>query len=108
MITFVVALSIALAVGGIAHIVRLFIRDHRIETHGRDIQALVEAVRYLSSNDSGASTIWYRLSWQEDGTTRQVEGRDTIPAFYSSRVQKGCVVTIKYLDDDHLHFDFHT
>ncbi|MFH8530113.1 hypothetical protein ACH4GE_17035 [Streptomyces tendae] len=106
MLTFVVALSAVIVVGGIAHVVRLFVRDHRIETRGRDIEVVVEAVRYLSSNDTGAATIWFRLSWQEDGATRRVEGRDTIPAFHSSRVQKGCVVGIKYLDDDHFHFDF--
>ncbi|WP_399096265.1 hypothetical protein ACGH2B_28940 [Streptomyces sp. BBFR2] len=106
MITFVVALSVVITVGAIAHIVRLFIHDRRIEAQGREIQALVEEVRYLSSNDGGSSTIRFRLSWQENGATRQVEGKETIPAFYSSKVQRGCVVGIKYLDDDHLRFDF--
>ncbi|MFH8533766.1 hypothetical protein ACH4GE_35760 [Streptomyces tendae] len=106
MLTFVVALSAVIVVGGITHVVRLFVRDHRIETRGRDIQVVVEAVRYLSSNDTGAATIWFRLSWQEGGATRRVEGKDTIPGFYSSRVQKGCVVGIKYVDDKNFHFNF--
>lgn len=101
-----VAISVIITVGVISYIVHLFRRDHMIRWHGRDVLALVEDVRYVSSNDGGSTTIKYRLSWQEDGETKYVEGRDTIPAFYSSRVQKGCEIDIKYLDDDHLHFVF--
>ncbi|MFD0344649.1 hypothetical protein ACFVH0_39285 [Streptomyces sp. NPDC127117] len=103
---FVVVISVLLVGGTIAYIVHLFNRDHKIRSQGRDIHALVENVRYVSSNDGGSTTIEYRLSWHEDGETRYVEGRDTIPAFYSSRVQKGCEIDIKYLDDDHIMFVF--
>ncbi|MEV0282273.1 hypothetical protein AB0I22_38705 [Streptomyces sp. NPDC050610] len=104
--TFVIILSVVIFVGFIAYIVNLFIRDHKIGTHGRDIHALVEDVRYLGSNDGGSVTIKYRLSWYEDGATRYAEGKDTIPAYRSSRLQKGCEVDIKYLDDDHILFVF--
>ncbi|MFD9600350.1 hypothetical protein [Streptomyces sp. NPDC059970] len=92
--------------GSISYIARLFKRDHEIRAHGRDIRALVEDVRHLGSNDGGSVNIKYRLSWQEGGVTKSVEGRDTISSFRSSRVQKGCEVDIKYLDDDHIMFVF--
>ncbi|MFF4078766.1 hypothetical protein ACFYZN_05110 [Streptomyces sp. NPDC001777] len=103
---FAIALSVVIVGGFIAYIVHLFLRDHRIDTRGRDITALVEDVRYVSSNDGGSTTIKYLLSWQEDGATKRVEGRETIPAFYSSKVQKGCEIDIKYLDDNNLQFVF--
>ncbi|WP_326770588.1 hypothetical protein OG978_43335 (plasmid) [Streptomyces sp. NBC_01591] len=103
---FAVIISVILVVGSIAYIVHLFNRDHRIRSQGRDLRALVEDVRYISSNDGGSANIKYRLSWCEGGVTRHVEGRDTIPAFYSSKVQKGCEVDITYLDDDHILFVF--
>ncbi|SFY11760.1 hypothetical protein OH786_12520 [Streptomyces atratus] len=99
-------ISAILIVGSIAYIASLFKRDDEIRSHGRDIRALVEDVRYISSNDGGSVNIKYRLSWQEGGVTRSVEGRDTISSFRSSRVQKGCEVDIKYLDDDHIMFVF--
>ncbi|MDV9198245.1 hypothetical protein [Streptomyces sp. Wh19] len=67
---------------------------------------MVEDVRYLGSNDGGSSNIKYRLSWTEDGVTKEVEGRDTVSAFYSSRLQKGCEIDIKYLDDNNIMFVF--
>lgn len=103
---FAIIISVILTVGVIAYIVYLFNRDHKIQTLGRDIQARVEEVHYISSNDNGSTNIKYRLSWHEKGMTKQVEGKETIPAFYSSKVQKGCEVEIKYLDDDHISFVF--
>lgn len=105
---FVVIISGILIVGTIAYIVHLFIRGHKIETHGRDIKALVEDVRHVGTNDSGSFEIAYRLSWCEDGVTRRVDGRDTIPASRMSKVRKGCEVDIKYLDDAHILFIFNT
>ncbi|MFF9350731.1 hypothetical protein [Streptomyces sp. NPDC014734] len=105
-VAFVFVVSFIIVAGGISYIVRLFVRDEKIRSQGRDIRALVEDVRYVSSNDGGSTTIKYRLSWQEDGATTYVEGRDTISAFRSSQVQKGCEVDIKYLDDDHILFVF--
>jgi hypothetical protein len=103
---FVAIISIAIIGGSIAYIVRLFMRDHKIRWEGRDIRAVVEDVRYLGSNDGGSSNIKYRLSWTEDGVTKEVEGRDTVSAFYSSRLQKGCEIDIKYLDDNNIRFVF--
>ncbi|MFD7617851.1 hypothetical protein [Streptomyces sp. NPDC059802] len=103
---FVVIISAVLIVGSIAYIVHLFHRDQEIRSKGRDIRALVEDVRYISSNDGGSANIKYRLSWHEDGVVKQVEGSDTISAFCSSKVQKGCEIDIKYLDDDHILFVF--
>ncbi|CAI1200615.1 hypothetical protein [Serratia quinivorans] len=103
---FAIIISVILTVGVIAYIVYLFNRDHKIQTLGRDIQARVEEVHYISSNDNGSTNIKYRLSWHEKGMTKQVEGKETIPAFYSSKIQKGCEVEIKYLDDDHISFVF--
>ncbi|MCS4267242.1 hypothetical protein [Serratia sp. BIGb0163] len=103
---FAIIISVILTVGVIAYIVYLFNRDHKIQTLGRDIQARVEEIHYISSNDNGSTNIKYRLSWHEKGITKQVEGKETIPAFYSSKVQKGCEVEIKYLDDDHISFVF--
>ncbi len=103
---FAVIISIVLFVGFISYIVHLFRRDHRIRWEGRDILAVVEDVRYLGSNDGGSANIKYRLSWTEDGVTKEVEGRDTVSAFYSSRLQKGCEIDIKYLDDNNIMFVF--
>ncbi|CAI0924576.1 hypothetical protein V2T44_05225 [Serratia ficaria] len=103
---FAIIISIILFAGAIAYIAYLFQRDHKIQSQGRDVQARVEEVRYLSANDNGTTNIKYRLSWHENGVTKQVEGKETIPAFYSSKVQKGCEVDIKYLDDDHIQFVF--
>ena len=103
---FAIIISVILTVGVIAYIVYLFNRDHKIQTQGRDIQARVEEVHYISSNENGTTNIKYRLSWQEGDVTKQVDGKETIPAFYSSKVQQGCEVDIKYLDDDHILFVF--
>ncbi|MCX4550105.1 hypothetical protein OG204_16105 [Streptomyces sp. NBC_01387] len=99
---FVIALSVIIIASPIAYIVHLFKRTQKIMSQGRDIKALVEDVRHVGSNDSGSIEIRYRLSWREDGATRHVEGRDTISAVRFPKVQKGCEVDIKYLDDDHI------
>lgn len=104
--TFAVIISVILTVGMIAYIVRLFLRDDKIKTHGRDIKALVEDVRHVGTNESGSFEIAYRLSWREGDVTRHVDGRDTIPASRMPKVQKGCEVDIKYLDDAHILFVF--
>ncbi|MFI5921924.1 hypothetical protein ACIA8M_25705 [Streptomyces anulatus] len=103
---FVVVLSVAMAVGAIAYIARLFVRDHKIDTRGRDIRVLVEDVRQVGTNDSGSVTIAYRLSWIDGGEARYVEGRETLLARRVPLVRKGCEVDIRYLDDDHLSFVF--
>ncbi len=102
----ILILSVAITVGAVAYIVHLFIRDHKIETHGRDIVALVEDVRHVATSDTGSMTVKYRLSWREDGAIRYVEGRETIPAARFPRLQKGRQVDIKYLDDNHISFVF--
>ncbi|MEL5955812.1 hypothetical protein AADR41_13755 [Streptomyces sp. CLV115] len=38
--------------------------------------------------------------------TKEVEGRDTVSAFHSSRLRKGCEIDIKYLDDNNTMFLF--
>ncbi|MEU0628290.1 hypothetical protein [Streptomyces sp. NPDC005989] len=103
---FVYIVSAAIAIGAVSYIIHLFLRDHMIDTHGREIRALVEDVRRVAEYDGGSITIEYRLSWHEDGETKYVEGRETILARRSSQVQKGCEVDIKYLDDDHISFVF--
>lgn len=50
--------------------------------------------------------IAYRLSWNEGGEARYVEGRETLPARRVPQVRKGCEVDIRYLDDDRLSFVF--
>ncbi|MEV5674097.1 MULTISPECIES: hypothetical protein [unclassified Streptomyces] len=109
-VDFAIAISIIISViivaGSIAYIVYLFFRDQKIWSQGRDIRVLVEDVRHVGTNDSGSVTIDYRLSWNEGGVVRHVEGRDTILAIRSSAVQKGCEVDIRYVDDDHLLFVF--
>lgn len=104
--TVAIIISVLLTVGAIGYIVHLFIRDHRIRAHGRDIRMRVEDVRHLATNENGAATIRYRLSWREDGEIRRVEGQDTISGFHASQVQKGRDVLIRYLDDDHVQFVF--
>ncbi|RZT94596.1 hypothetical protein EV681_3017 [Advenella incenata] len=104
--TFAIVISVLICAGIVAYIVYLFIRDHKILSQGTDVRALVEDVRYISSNDGGSITIRYRLSWTQGEVIKQVEGKETIPAFYSSKVQKGCEVNIRYLDDNHILFVF--
>jgi hypothetical protein len=103
---FAIIISVIIIAGSIAYIAYLFNRDHKIQSQGRNIQARVEEVHYISSNENGTTNIKYRLSWHEGGVTKQVEGKETIPAFYSSKVQQGSEVEIKYLDDDHILFVF--
>ena len=103
---FAIIFSVVISASVIAYIIYLFIRDHKILSQGTDVRALVEDVRYVSSNDGGSTTIRYRLSWVQGDVTKQVEGKETIPALYASKVQKGCEVNIKYLDDDHILFVF--
>ncbi|HEI8868144.1 hypothetical protein [Serratia sp. AKBS12] len=103
---FAILISVIIFAGFFGYLAHLFYRDHKIETQGRTLQARVDEVHYRSSNDNGTVNIRYRLSWQEEGISREVEGKDTIPAFYSSKVQQGSEVTIKYLDDEHITFVF--
>lgn len=103
---FVAIISVVTFGGGFFFLLHLFRRDQKILWEGRDVRALVEDVRHLGTNDSGSVEIKYRLSWSEDGATKQVEGRDTISAARSSRVQKGCEIDIKYLDDRNIMFIF--
>ncbi|MFB8033926.1 hypothetical protein ACFC5Z_13415 [Streptomyces sp. NPDC056004] len=103
---FVYIFSAAIAVGTVSHIIHLSLRDRMIDTHGREIRALVEDVRRVAEYDDGSITIAYRLSWHEDRETKCVEGRETILARRSAQVQEGCEIDIKYLDDDHISFVF--
>ncbi|MFJ8853284.1 hypothetical protein [Streptomyces sp. NPDC102437] len=54
--------SAAIAVGTVFYIVHLFLRDQMIDTHGREIRALVEDVRRVAEYDGSSITIEYRLS----------------------------------------------
>ncbi|WP_313353374.1 DUF3592 domain-containing protein [Kosakonia cowanii] len=101
-----IAFSILFIVGMIAYIVYLFNRDHRIQSQGRDLQATIEEVSYISSNDNGTQNIRYRLAIHDGSVTRSVEGKETIAAFNSPKMQKGQKVDIKYLDDQHILFIF--
>ncbi|AGB80449.1 hypothetical protein D781_0047 [Serratia sp. FGI94] len=103
---FAIIISVIIFAGFFAYIAHLFYRDHKIDAQGRELLAHVEEVHYRSSNDNGSINIRYRLSWQEGAATKEVEGKETIPAFYSSKVQQGSDVTIRYLDDDHIAFVF--
>lgn len=101
-----IVFSVVFIVGMIVYIVYLFNRDHRIQTQGRDLQATIEDVTYISSNDNGTLNIRYRLAVQDGSVTRAVAGTETISAFYASKMQKGQNVDIKYLDDRHILFIF--
>jgi hypothetical protein len=103
---FVIIFSVIFIVGMVAYIVYLFNRDHKILTQGRELQATVEEVSYISSNDNGTINIKYRLALPEGAATRSVEGKETISAFNASKIQKGNKVDIKYLDDQHILFMF--
>ncbi|MGY5959195.1 DUF3592 domain-containing protein [Kosakonia sp. BK9b] len=98
--------SVIFIVGMVAYIVYLFNRDHKIQTLGREMQATVEDVSYISSNDNGTINIKYRLALNEGETPRSVEGKETISAFNAAKIQKGNKVDIKYLDDQHILFVF--
>lgn len=98
--------SIVFIVGMIAYIISLFNRDHRIQTQGRELQATIEDVSYISSNDNGTLNIKYRLVINDEGAARTVEGKDTISSLNAPKMQKGLNIGIKYLDDQHILFDF--
>jgi hypothetical protein len=104
--TIVVTLSVLLAVGAVVYIARLFRRDHKIRWEGRDIRVLVEDVRHVATNESGSPTLRYRLSWEEDGVTRRIEGRETVLARHAPQLKKGREIDIKYLSDDRILFVF--
>ncbi|MFF2008106.1 hypothetical protein ACFVWY_03390 [Streptomyces sp. NPDC058195] len=99
-------ISAVIAVGFIGYLVSLFKRDHDIRWNGRDVRALVEDVRHIGTNDAGSFDITYRLSWQEDGEKKMVEGRDTIPARRFPQLRAGSEVAITYLDDRKIMFLF--
>ncbi|WBF45402.1 DUF3592 domain-containing protein [Serratia rubidaea] len=101
-----IVISILIFGGFFSYLGYLFYRDRKIDAQGRELLAHVEEVHYRSANDNGSINIRYRLSWQEGDATKEVEGKETIPAFYSSKVQQGSDVTIRYLDDDHIAFVF--
>ncbi|MGW3086721.1 hypothetical protein [Streptomyces sp. NPDC001108] len=99
-------ISAVIAVGFVGYLATLFKRDHDIRWHGRDVRALVEDIRHIGTNDAGSFEIAYRLSWQEDGEKKTVEGRDTIPARRFPLLRPGHETAIRYLDDRKIMFVF--
>lgn len=103
-IAFVV--SAVIAVGFVGYLATLFKRDHDVRWNGRDVRALVEDVRHVGTNDAGSFEITYRLSWQEDGARKTVEGRETISARRFPQLRPGHEIAIRYLDDRNVRFVF--
>ncbi|WP_260255899.1 hypothetical protein [Streptomyces sp. 840.1] len=101
-----VAIGIVGGVICVSWIVTLFVRDHRIAVHGRDVRALVEDVGVIARNDSDSVTIRYTLSWSENGGPKRVTGTETVPVRREAEVLAGREVNIRYLDDENLRFVF--
>ncbi|UYO96907.1 hypothetical protein OED01_15090 [Microbacterium sp. M28] len=100
--TLVVLIVVVILVG---FIVSLFIRDRQFRKHGRRIKVRLDDVRHVGTSETGAVTVRYRASWAEDGRTKLIEGRETIPAKRLRQMQVGRSVYVFYLGDGRAQLD---
>lgn len=99
-------LAVILFGGAFVWVVSLFYKDARINKHGVVLDAKIENIKAVSSNENGSTNVVYTLSVSKDGEERLVKGKNTIPTFYSSQLQPGETIKIKYLDDKNIEFIF--
>lgn len=102
------SMSIAIIVFGgfFIWICYLFYNDARIANHGVELQAKIISMKAVSSNENGSTNVRYKLLVEFPEGERIVEGKDTIATFYSSQLEPGKEIRIKYLDDKNLTFLF--
>ncbi|AHG22851.1 hypothetical protein Z042_15555 [Chania multitudinisentens RB-25] len=91
-----------LAIAILFFIGRLFYKDNKIEKEGIITTAEIIENRYISSNQTGGSKIFFILSYIDEKTneTKIIERTEIVPNFYSSQLQKGMRVKIKYLKEN--------
>ena len=100
-------LIVFVTLGGVViWVVTLFYKDAKIENNGVVLAAKIINMSAVSANDNGSSNIRYKLLVEFPEGPRLVEGKDTISTFYSSQLEPGKTIKIKYLDDNNLRFIF--
>ena len=77
-------------------------QDEKLMREGRPIEALIEYIRPVSSDDSGNTTVEYVLSFEG----RKLKDRRTISTFYAPQLQPGNKINIIYKDDKNYLFNY--
>lgn len=77
-------------------------QDEKLMREGRPIEALIEYIRPVSSDDSGNTTVEYVLSFEG----RKLKDRRKISTFYAPQLQPGNKINIIYKDDKNYLFNY--
>ncbi|MDZ7320483.1 hypothetical protein N4G41_02430 [Kosakonia sacchari] len=99
-------LVIALVGGFVLYIGRQCYLAYQTDQHGRLLNAKILSMRSTGSNDGGSTNVVYELAVDFDGVERIVKGSQTIDTFYSSQLEPGKEIQIKYLDDENILFQY--
>ncbi|MHA7848346.1 hypothetical protein [Serratia sp. D1N4] len=91
-----------LVIAAFLFIGRLFYKDSKIEKNGIITTAEIIENRYISSNQTGGSKIFFILSYTDETTHKPqiIKKTEIIPSFYSGQLQKGMKIKIKYLKEN--------
>ncbi|ANR77101.1 hypothetical protein BBB57_01815 [Kosakonia sacchari] len=99
-------MGILLAIGMLAvMVIMCFVsvnKREKIIRDGRQIMAVIENIRPVSTDESGNTTVAYVLNVEG----RKIEGREKIDTFYAPQMQPGMQIKIMYVDDKHYVFMF--
>ncbi|MDN2486481.1 MULTISPECIES: hypothetical protein [Kosakonia] len=99
-------MGILLAIGMLAvMVIMCFVsvnKREKIIRDGRQIMAVIENIRPVSTDESGNTTVAYVLNVEG----RKIKGREKIDTFYAPQMQPGMQIKIMYVDDKHYVFMF--
>lgn len=92
-------MGILLAIGMLAvMVIMCFVsinKREKIIRDGRQIMAVIENIRPVSTDESGNTTVAYVLNVEG----RKIKGREKIDTFYAPQMQPGMQIKIMYVDD---------
>lgn len=99
-------MGVLLAIGMLAvMVIMCFVsvnKREKIIRDGRQIMAVIENIRPVSTDESGNTTVAYVLNIEG----RKIKGREKIDTFYAPQMQPGMQIKIMYVDDKHYVFMF--
>lgn len=99
-------MGVLLAIGMLAvMVIMCFVsvnKREKIIRDGRQIMAVIENIRPVSTDESGNTTVAYVLNVEG----RKIKGREKIDTFYAPQMQPGMQIKIMYVDDKHYVFMF--
>lgn len=99
-------MGVLLAIGMLAvMVIMCFVsvnKRGKIIRDGRQIMAVIENIRPVSTDESGNTTVAYVLNVEG----RKIKGREKIDTFYAPQMQPGMQIKIMYVDDKHYVFMF--